>query len=99
MTFLEFFEGLIGCAIKYNSNLSALSSATSFKNKTIQSANQQNEPTTAGQELTTASRPSSKSQYVKSESKSTDYFPQTENKTETNGKIKKKQIFLFAHFI
>ncbi len=86
---MEFFEALIGCAIKYNSNLSALSSATSFKNKSAATTHTPaNQPETAGQEPpATASRPASKSQYVnsKSESKATDYFPQTDAKTETNG--------------
>ncbi len=82
---MEFFEALIGCAIKYNDNLSNLSSTKSFKNKSPISPVQITENV---HEVTTASRPSSKSQYInsKSESKSTDYYPHIEVKTENNGK-------------
>ena len=98
ITFLEFFEGLIGCAIKYNNNMALFSSAGTTiynKPKSATSITQIIEITGGGlgQFTTTASRPSSKSQYMnsKSESKVTDYPIQgqgaetTVKTAETNG--------------
>ena len=81
---MEFFEALVGCAIKCNEN-----SQTSQFNHDHQRSSFKNHSQTQILDNTAdlTSRPSSKSQYPNSKSESkTDYLsPQNETKTETNG--------------